>query len=161
MVHVEFPNITTIAPKNMLSSNSNRELVKEKACGQPKDSIYTYSFWPTYLFNRSVGLMPFSIVRSPNGEVLRPKVGMFDIIWFVVAVSWYLLLAFVSYQDLKLPQDPKESFILKLGDHLLLIWGLLHGSLMIIMDMCNRFRLIDIAQKYGTFDKEVNIFHYP
>lgn len=159
MVHVEYPNITTITPRNMLSSESNGEFVKHKVCEQPKDSMY--SFWPTYLFNRSVGLLPFSIVRSPNGDVLKPKVGTFDIIWFVAALSWYLLMAFLSYQDLKLPQDPKESFILKLGDHMLLIWGLLHGSLMVIMDMCNRYRLIDIAQKYGAFDKEVTSFHYP
>lgn len=138
----------------VLSSSSSGDFLRLKSHGQKYD--FVYSNWPTYFFSRAVGLMPFSIVLSSNGRIQRARVGMYDLIWFVISVSWYILLAFVSYLDLKLPQNPNESFILKLGDHLLLIYGLCHGAFMILMDMYNRRKIVELAQKCFAFDREVS-----
>lgn len=145
------PNTQSI---NVLSSTSTGDFLKPKSHGQKYD--FVYSLWPTYFFSRAVGLMPFSIVISSNGEIQRARVGVYDLIWFVVSVSWYILLAFISYVDLRLPQSPNESFILKLGDHLLLIYGLFHGAFMILMDMFNRRRIVELAQRCFAFDQEVS-----
>lgn len=117
---------------------------------------FEYSFRPIYYISRFFGLMPFSIVFDPIRGIQKPHVNIFDGIWFFVSILIYISMAFISYNDIKLSKDSNTaSFILMLGDSVLLILGLIYSALIIIFDMRNRFKLIEILNKFIKFDKEV------
>lgn len=117
---------------------------------------FAYSFRPVYYFSRMFGLLPFSIVYDSNGDVLRARVTAIDILWFIISVCIYLLLAFLSYTNMRLPDGPIESPLLIASDYTLLIVGLIYGAVIIVFDMYNRSTFIDILKKFTAFDMEVN-----
>lgn len=121
-----------------------------------KNIGFGYAISPLYTYSRLVGLMPFTIARSENGKDFTVNVTVRDWIWFFTAIIWYIVLAAIATKNLKLPQNPNESLTINVGDHLLLIFGLLQGSFSIVMDMFNRNRLIDMTLKYQIFDKKVS-----
>lgn len=117
---------------------------------------FAYSLLPLYYFSRVFGLLPFTILYDTNGDVRGARVTLFDIFWFIISVCIFLSLAVFSYSIINLPDGPNESPTLILGDYILLIVGLFYGAAIIVYDMCNRLRLIDIIKKFTIFDKEVN-----
>lgn len=137
------------------SSNSSVDAIENDDDDDRKFDFY-HAFMPLYTFSRLFGYMPFSIVRSLNGNILTSKVTVLDLIWFFIAIVWYFLLAAIATKNLRLPQDPNESLTINVGDHLLLIVGLLLGIFSIIMDMFNRNKLVKIVQNFNTFDDEVS-----
>lgn len=152
--------LKSISAQNQLStivakSSNSRVAAAENGVVEQKFDFY-YGFRPLYLFSRFVGLMPFTIVRCTNGNILTVNVTTGDWIWFFIAIIWYTVLAIISTKNLRLPQDSNESLAINVGDHVILIAGLLLGSFSIAMDLFNRKRLMDIAQKYEIFDSEVS-----
>lgn len=149
------------SPRNQMptimvkSSNSSVDAIENDDDDDRKFDFY-HAFMPLYTFSRLFGYMPFSIVRSLNGNILTSKVTVLDLIWFFIAIVWYFLLAAIATKNLRLPQDPNESLTINVGDHLLLIVGLLLGIFSIIMDMFNRNKLVKIVQNFNTFDDEVS-----
>lgn len=101
-----------------------------------KKMTFSYSLRPIYYFSRIFGLLPFTIVYDTNGDVYEARVTCFDILWFIISVCLYLLLALFSYTNIQLPEGPNVSPILVLGDYVLLITGLLYGAIIIVFDMC-------------------------
>lgn len=137
------------------SADSSVETVTENDVDQ-KHLDFCYAITPLYTCSRLVGLMPFTIIRSPSGNGLAVKVTGRDLVWFITAILWYTVLALISTKNLRLPQDPNESLTINVGDHMIIISGLLMGSFSIVLDMFNRNRLINMAQKYEIFDKKVS-----
>lgn len=119
---------------------------------------FFYSFRPIYYFSRIFGFMPFTIVCDSNGTIQGPAIRSFDIFWFIVSILLYLLSAFLSFKNAQFPKnsDSTESVILIRADHFLLLSGLMFGALIILMDMCNRFKLVGILKNIKTFDEEAS-----
>lgn len=127
-----------------------------KKNAQFRDINFEYSVRPIYYFARAFGLMPFSVIRNSNGEIQKPHVGVINLLLFVVSICWYLILAYTSYRNVTfLLYNPDTSFILVLGDYLLLIVGLICTTFFILMDMVNRTRLVDFLKKVTIFDQMV------
>lgn len=117
---------------------------------------FAYSFRPIYYFSRVFGLMPFSVKYDSNGQPQMPRVGILDSLWFVTTICVYLSMAYISYQQMTLPQDPNAPKVLVFSEYLLQILGLVYGALIIGMDLCNRFKLVDVLKQLTTFDKEAS-----
>lgn len=157
------PRINQFTKSTVILKTSNLTLNKvENNDEEPKNDFYCVTR-PLYFFSRLVGLMPFTLVRCSNRNILIAKVTVRDLIWFFISIAWYCVLAAFASNNLRLPQSSSEkppgseSLTINVGDHLLLIVGLLIGSLSIIMDMFNRNKLANIAQKYDIFDNEVSL----
>lgn len=118
---------------------------------------FSHSFRPTYIVSRIFGLMPFSIVYYPNGDVDRPRVSIFDGLWFAVSLCLYTCGIYVAsaYQIYSQPTS-KMSVVLIIGFSVCSLLGLLLGYISIFSDMVNRFKLIDIVRNFTIFDQEAS-----
>lgn len=143
------PVTTRITP----SSTLNLAAIVEKGIRSRKFG-FVDSFLPIYFFLRVIGFMPFSIGCEANGEVRKAQVSLLDGLWFVISICLYLGIAIYCSQNGGLPLD--ASYVLVMGDFLLLIVGFVYGAVAIAMDMFNRNRLVNIVNKFIIFDKEVN-----
>lgn len=123
-----------------------------------KNLNFADSFRPIYYFSRVFGLMPYSIIYDSNGDVQEPKVRTLDVLWFVISMCIYILMAVILYQEMNISNLNTSVYILLLGEFVLLMLTLIFGAQVIGMDMCNRFRIIDILKKINTFDKEARHF---
>lgn len=61
---------------------------------QAQTLSFMHSFRPVYFVLRTFGLMPFTIIYHPNGEVLQTTVTKFDALWLMTSVISYSLMAF-------------------------------------------------------------------
>lgn len=112
-----------------------------------------FSYQPIYYFSRIFGLLPFSLAYDASGEIVAPKISKFDAVWFVVSIAIYL--AFATVIPLDIPKGPPAP-ILILGNELLLMSGLIYGAIMIVENMCNRFKFIRIMKTFCAFDREAS-----
>lgn len=113
---------------------------------------------PIYYFSRILGLLSFSIIRDMNGEIQNIRVHLFDLLWFMVSICVFLILIIMACISVDLPQKTNSTRLLIFGQRVHSILVLINAAIMIIMDMCNRFRILNIVQKFTTFDKEVSTF---
>lgn len=118
---------------------------------------FIHSFHPIYIFSRMFGLMPFSIVYYPNGDVEKPKVSILDAIWFAILLSIYVfgfsvVLSFVIDE----PPDSTMSWITTIVFTLSSESSLIFCCLSSIANMGNRFKLIDILKMFIIFDQEAS-----
>lgn len=138
-----------------LQNPSNQKPTQDKL--RTENINFLHSFGPVYYYSRLFGLMPFTIDCDASHGIPKPHIDIFDGIWFLLSILIYITMAIIAYNDMKLPQDSDTaSFILILGDYVLLILGLIYSALIIIFDMYNRFRLIEILNKFITFDRDVS-----
>lgn len=117
---------------------------------------FAYSVRPIYYFARVFGLFPFTIEHDSYGDIKEARVKIIDFLWFLFAICIYLFLGFYCFKNLEFPKDPNESYVLILGDYTLLILGLVSGAAMIISDMYNRNKIINILKDFTIFDKKVS-----
>lgn len=139
------------------SSNLDSSAVQKKML-HSKTNKFASSLRPMYSFSRCFGLLPYSIVINSNGDIQGTKLGAFNLLWFIISVCFYLILAYVCYRDIGSVQhfrNRSESYAVVLGDYLILIQGLIYCALVIIFDMINRFKLISILKDFADFDNEV------
>lgn len=115
---------------------------------------FAYTFRPVYYFSRIFGFLPFTIVYNANGSIQGPKVRVFDITWFMLSIALYILSAFMHFRSIE--NLKSQSFVLIVGDFLLLKLGLVFCILVIVMDMCNRFKLVEILKQFNSFDDKVS-----
>lgn len=142
----------------VININSDQFKVGDKKVRSKSDN-FAFSVRPIYFFSRACGLLPFSINQNSSGEIQEPKISLFDAVWFGISVCAYSAMAYIFYHNLRLTQDPNtKSYFLVLGDYMLYISVLIYGIVARAMDMCNRFKLIDILKKFSMFDKEVKSF---
>lgn len=126
-----------------------------------KNIDYVYNIMPIHIISRIFGLVPFGIARSPNGEVEGARVNKFDILWFVVSILLYLFLAYSYIDTNELQFSSNESFILTAGDNVLIALGLVSAAVVIVMDMYNRSRIVEILKQFILFDKRVSLLKKP
>lgn len=116
-----------------------------------------HSFRPTYFVSRVFGLMPFSIVSYPNGDIGGPKVGIFDGLWFAISLSFYTCGVYVASTYQIYNQTVSNiSVVLTIGYTVCFLLGLMLGFISIISDMGNRVKLVNIVKNFAIFDQEVN-----
>lgn len=116
---------------------------------------FVYGFQPAYNFSRIFGLTPFSIVCDAKGEVQKFKVRVFDAVWFLISMGIYSAIAFLVYQSIEIAQDSDGISILMVGDDLLLLANLISVLLIIGVEMCNRFQMVNILWNFTDFDAKV------
>lgn len=109
---------------------------------------------PVYYISRLHGFTPFSFKQNSKGEVIGSEIKLYDLIWFIVSLVNYLVLAFLCWCTLRVP-NADLSYVLFVGNHLLLIMGLIVGAFSVAFDMFNRHRLVEMTIKFNLFDKEV------
>lgn len=114
---------------------------------------FVYCFRPVYYFSRMFGYMPFTIIFDSNGSIKGSKIRVLDISWFILSVFLYILSTFMHFRNIEYPKN--TSFVLIGGDFLLLKLSLLFSILNVVMDMCNRFKLVDILKNFNSFDEKV------
>lgn len=117
---------------------------------------FVYCFRPVYYFSRIFGYMPFTIIQDSNGTIQRPKLRTFDILWFILSIFLYILSTFMQFRNIQYTEN--RSYVLIGGDFLLLKMSLIFSILNVVMDMCNRFKLVDILKNFNSFDEKVNKF---
>lgn len=129
--------------------------------GQPKAGIllknlnFCYNVRPIHSYSRIFGMTPFSIIPGLSGEPYEARVKIFDFVWFIVSTCAYVILGIGYLQTLGVQLNPNESYILVYMDTLLISFGVLFGAIIIVLDMLNRFRIIEILEKFMLFDKRV------
>lgn len=125
-----------------------------------KPTNFAHVFRPIYYFARLCGQMPFSIVHGTHGGIREIRIRTIDALWFFISiciystltccVCVYLVRAFSNYRI-----DP-SLYVLASGVNLLRLINFLCGILILIMDMCNRHKLVNILKKFTTFDREAS-----
>lgn len=141
--------------KRLLKFNQNRRIKGHKI-------NFTHVFRPIYYFARFCGQMPFSIVQSSNDEFRQPRVSKRDILWFIISICiysalvmfncWYILRAYSFFKYNKI------LYLLAWSISLLRFINFLCAILILIMDMCNRHKLVDILNKFTAFDRKVRFW---
>lgn len=116
---------------------------------------FAYVFRPIYYISRVFGFMPFKIIYNSKSDAQEPKMGAFDMIWFLISISVYLL-AIDTKQVWDVQLKNNGSNTLSISTKALSIVELIFGIIGIGMDLCNRFKLINILGKFTIFDCEVN-----
>lgn len=144
------------AMAKILPSNNFNPSTVPKAENLLKSIDFVYNLQPIASYSRIFGLIPFSVIRSPNGGAYEARVKPFDILWFIISICSYVFLGFVYIHSIDVPKSRYESYILLFGDSILISLGIFFGAVIIIMDMINRFRIVDILNNFVAFDKNVS-----
>lgn len=116
---------------------------------------FPYCFRPIYYFARVGGQMPFTITYPIYGGIVRAKFCKRDFIWFTISLGihiYYIFMAiemFKSYQNL-------NTILVDYGQLIIWFLSLLIGICTMILDACNRFKIVKIFNKFTIFDKEVD-----
>lgn len=120
-----------------------------------KKSNFTYGIQPIYYFSRIFGYMPFKLVHDSNGLIKGARITLFDILWTVFSIGLHL---FATIHFLLTAGCMTENFeisvILANGTKTLVILRRLFNCLCLGMEICNRFKLVDILKKLNSFDEE-------
>lgn len=124
---------------------------------QNKNRVKTFnfmdSFKPVYFVLRLLGLKPFSITHDSDGEPKRPKITILDGIWLAISLSVYAFMAY-SVEGNEHKKLSAVSFMYILG-YIFTMFGLFCSVATIVIDICNRFKFVDILRKITIFDNEV------
>lgn len=121
----------------------------------PKKMNFAYCFRPVYYVSRIFGYMPFTIIYDSNGAIQRPKIRAFDFIWFILSVLIQTLPPIFYVQNEALSIYYGTSFILSRIDIILVTFWMIYIIVSLVMDMWNRFILIDILKRINNIDEEV------
>lgn len=117
---------------------------------------FTSSLKIIYIFSRVCGLLPFSVARQANGEIRENRVNVFDFLWFIV---WVLVMSYLAINCVnvtKFPENPNIPHALTIGHPVLITLGYAYAAIGTVFDMCNRFKLMEMAKSFTAFDKEVS-----
>lgn len=120
---------------------------------------FVHSFRPIYYFARGCGLMPFSIVPSnAQNERCEPRITKYDCLWLAISMCFYLtMMAYTFSGKITLPHESCGQLnAIVLGNHLLRLMILIFGIFALAMNMCNRYKLVNILNKFTIFDKKVS-----
>lgn len=107
-----------------------------------------------YVVSRCSGLFPFSIVYNANGGIDDVVVKTIDIIWFIIAISVYALLAFVSLTMKPPVIITKDSIVYSFG--LLQLSSVLFvGMLSICLNLFQRNKVLLTLKQMRSVDDEI------
>lgn len=143
----------------MDSSNFASFASKKLAYHSNKPNLVS-SLRPFYFFSRAFGLLPFSVKFDTSGEIQTAQVSGFDVVWFGISISIHFFLIFAFFQIVIFSQDPSASYVLYFGNDIFNLAGLIFGIITMIMDMCNRSKLVEILKGFTNFDKEASCTYF-
>lgn len=135
----------TVNQPKILGKNENRS--------QPQN--YVNSFRPIYYFSRVAGLMPFSIVWNPKEEYYMTQVRIIDGFWFTLIACVNLLVIYFVHQKNHSALTQYLPYLFTLVGTTNRIISQIFGAALIVMDMFNRSKMIDILNMFNLIDKEV------
>lgn len=115
---------------------------------------FSYSFQPLYYFSRVFGMQPFTILRTPSGDISGQKISFMDFIWFLISTTVFVALAHYTSRSIPHFWD-HSSRVSLIGDQIVSTGGFLFSIVFICLDLFNRNRFIEILRKFDKFDKEV------
>lgn len=122
---------------------------------KPKKPLtFAQCIHPIYVISRLFGLLPFSVHLNSNGNVERARIKIFDIAWFLCAISINLFLAYFILTRKKNSLEI-ESKVLMIGNYIIFSITFIMAPLSIILDMFNRHRLVKMFKDIMEFDKTV------
>ena len=134
-----------------ISIDRSSKLEKEKV----KNALnFAYSFRPIYYISRVFGLIPY-IFHDKTGAIHRPRIRLSDFFWLIISLSIHIGFTIYCIRDAKLPKKNHKHCVLQLFVYVIESLSLIFGAIMIIMDMCNRIKLVNIFQKINDFDETV------
>lgn len=132
---------------------NNVENSIEKEIQRKRNIDFLYCFRPIYYFSRIFGSMPFSIIHDSNGDVKKSRITIFDGFWFVISICIYSAAVFLIF-DSKIMDQASPTFVTILGNTFIMM-NITHGVLSVPIEMCNRFKFIEIVKNFVIFDKDV------
>lgn len=124
-----------------------------------KQLNFEHGFRPIYYFSRAAGLWPFSICRDSNGVIQPARLSRLDGAWFFISLCLHLFAMFYYYLSLvELEGSNKTILTFSILYTLFQIKSLLIGAFGIILDLLNRYTLVNLLRKFIVFDSEVGHF---
>lgn len=145
--------------KHVQSSIKNRFKFNRNEKGSGYAVNFRHVFRPIYYFARLFGQLPFSIVQRPNSRSRQSRVTKFDALWFLISICVYLKLVQLFWwfmeRALVLSSTKPTIYLLVTTINMLRLVNILFGLLILIMDMCNRHRLVRILNNFTAFDRKV------
>lgn len=133
-------------------------ITTKSASKQNFNSLHSY-YRPIYVVSRIFGQLPFSFQFESNGNIHRPVIKMLDALWFLLSMSALICFMYFSFEYFNYGQKSADLFGIRtsfVGTNLIAGTGLILGLLTIVLDMCNRFKLVDIFKKIYSFDQRVS-----
>lgn len=115
---------------------------------------FSFGIQPIYSFSRVFGLIPFSIVHEINGDVITSKVRTIDGILFAASIILQVILAVYHYMRLYV-ESQGVPYVLILASKILPSLANFYTIMIIVMNMNNRHKIINIIRMFNTVDKEV------
>lgn len=145
-----------------ISNNSiflNYSIIKMAQTPPPSNSDlkeydFVYCFRPFYYFSRICGYMPFCINFDSICSIHRPVVKICDILWFIIAIILYHLMAldhFVYVSNVAY----SSSKVLNSSGWLVMVSSMIFGVIGIVMDMVFRSKFVDTLNKFNRIDEKV------
>lgn len=143
--------------KIVFVDNSIESSMALKRRDEMKCTNFGSIFRPLYYLSRVWGLAPFSIVTNPNGEVQKAKIRLYDVLWFLIAIYVHLFFMNSVLNKFKTAKEKikRDTWILLVSARAMEVFTFAHGILTIVMNICNRFKLISIVRMFIRFDREV------
>lgn len=125
---------------------------KRKASRSEEKTTFSDCVYQFYLTSRVYGLMPFALVYK-NGEIRAARVGLFDLLWFIVSLTIYGNLIYFAPSNTPWRSHMPPGLVFE--HHLQIIIGLIRTMFAIIVDMHNRHTFVRIIVDLINFDKKV------
>lgn len=137
-------------PQSSSSNGQSNDISKTR---NSKEHDFVYSFRPFYFCSRAFGYMPFSIRFDSNTATYKPAPKALDILWFMISICLHILLAIAhdKFSEVKY----SSSVVLIDGDFLVMIVSFIFGILIMVMDMHNRCKIVNILNKFKDSDEKV------
>lgn len=156
MIEIHRKNKPSVSSIMVQASVNNQLEMIEKRDKNTKTVRFPNVLRPIYYISRAFGFMPYSIIHDSNGDIKEPNVKKIDILWLLLSITIHSFIVVLLHNNMKSLQDPtRPYYILMIGDHLVAFVTVMFGIVMIGIDLCNRFKFIDILKKITTSDKEV------
>lgn len=114
-------------------------------------------FRPLYFLSRIFGFASFSISTKSKGEIQNPKIYFYDGLWFLTVILMYLVFAYDTLNTFRTSKQflNQKTWVMVVCARLTEVLSFIHGILAIIMNVVNRFKLMNMVKMYNRFDKEV------
>lgn len=128
---------------------------KQKFKNEIKSKKFTFTdgVRTIHLVSRFFGFTPFSFVYK-NGKIVRARVGIIDLLWFIYCLTFYAFLIYTSPFELPMTFDASPALVYE--HYIQLIVGLSKAIFTIILDMINRHRFAKIFVDLSRFDMQVS-----
>lgn len=114
---------------------------------------FAYCFRPVYYFSRIFGFMSYTIIYDVHGTVQGSKIRVFDILWFIFSIFSQIIPAAFYFQTKRISTVHPAILIQSVG--VVTVTRMVFDISSIVMDLCNRNKLIKIVKKFNIFDENV------